>query len=92
LKPEYKERFDKLVNRRVLFSHFIDIEITQSLGIYDEVKMLYENIDIWEFKSTIVPTYKTLIYEFLSSFEHSDDCELIQFQLDGVKHIKGFKH
>ena len=43
-----------------------------------------ESIGLWEFISTPYPTYRTLTYEFLSTYWH-DECNMLYFQLDGTR-------
>jgi ATHILA ORF-1 family len=57
----------------------------RTLGIYNEVKLLLSEVGLWDVLITEQPSYKTLILEFLSSFEWDETKEemSIRFQLDG---------
>jgi hypothetical protein len=52
------------------------------MGILDQVKTLAESVGLWKFITTPFITYRTLTYEFLSTYTH-DNLASLSFQLDG---------
>ena len=68
-KPEHKERYDVLIQRRLLPTRYICADTLNKLGLKDEVYRMFHNIGMLPFMLFEAPTFEGLTLEFLSTVE-----------------------
>ena len=81
-----RKHLDLLLTRKIHSSRYICTNTLQTLGIFDDVKLLYDQIGIWDFLTQPFPTYIPLTYEFLSTLNFLNDFTRMEFRLFGQFH------
>ena len=66
---QQKENSQQLKGRQVLPTRFLDLEFFSSLGIANNLKGFMKIIGIKALYNVHVNTYKSIMFEFYSSFE-----------------------
>ena len=67
--PKYKQRYDVLVQRKLLPTRYICESTLVKLGLKDEVFRMFHNIGMLPFMLFEAPTFEGLTLEFLSTVE-----------------------
>jgi hypothetical protein len=84
LNTEQERRCWALTNDRTLApSRWIDVATINELGLGNSVEFLTSRINLWDFLTDIVPTYRGITLEFLSSVEFCRATNVIKFSLGG---------
>ena len=65
---QIRQRSENFSQRTLIPSKFICKATLKEFGIFDEVKTLFEKVGLFQMAFDILPTYPTLVVEFLSSY------------------------
>ena len=91
---EIKKRASQFSKRSIIPSRFIHEATLQNLGCFDEIKDLLLGSGLFQFVFNALPSYPSLIVEFLSSFtlrsinyENENPYFSMRFKLGGRDHF-----
>lgn len=89
---EQEAQYNILVERKIINTHYEDSQAPTTLGLYDDIAWMYEQIRWQWFMQIVQPTYIPLTLEFFSSVyvkvnNYNDrDSGEITFRLANIEH------
>jgi len=87
-----RERYDALVTRKISAPKYIDVELLQGLGMWDDMNASIGHLGYCDYVQLQFPVYEKTVWEFFSSFtidtkgEYRNRCCYIVFRLGDLTH------
>ena len=87
---QIRQRLTHFKERKIISSKFISRAILEKIGCYNEVRILLENVGMYNFPFNAYPTYPSLVHKFLvtyclrtNHFDNQNPMNNMRFRLGG---------